>query len=75
MGPGWEQAAFCLGLTTKDLDEIKEENKVEYMQRRYMLWLWKRRNPGKATEQDLLRGLEGMKGLPVETRQLLKGNV
>ena len=74
LGPGWEQAASCLGMTTDDRDEIKEENKVEYMQRRNMLRLWKCRNPGKATVEDLLRGLEGMKGLPVKTRQLLKGN-
>ena len=71
----WEQAAIHLGLTTKDLDEIKEENKAEFMQRRNMLLLWKHRSPEKATAQDLLRGLKDLKDLQVKTRQLLKGNV
>ena len=75
MGPKWKQAALHLGLTTKDLDEIKKANKAEFMKRRNMLRLWKRRNSGKATAQDLLRGLEGMEDLPDKTRQLLKGNV
>ena len=71
----WEKAAIHLGLKDKDLDKIKKENKSEFMQRRNMLRLWKRRNSGMATAQDLLRGLEGLKDLPVKTRQLLKGNV
>ncbi|CAL8333459.1 unnamed protein product [Boreogadus saida] len=67
----WDQVALHLGLKNEDLDEIKKENKV-FMQRRNMLRLWKDRRPGKATAQDLLRGLEDMKDLPDETRQLLK---
>ena len=74
LGQEWEQAALHLGLKKEDLDEIKKE-KREFMQRRNMLVQWKRRRPGKVTAQDLLRGLEDMKNLPVETRLLLKGNV
>ena len=74
LGQQWEQAALHLGLKKEDLDEIKKE-KREFMQRRNMLRLWKDRRPGKVTAQDLLRGLEDMKDLPVETRLLLKGNV
>ena len=74
LGRKWEQAAIHLGLNTKDLDEIKKEKK-EFMQRRNMLLLWKRRSPEKATAQDLLRGLKDLKDLQVKTRQLLKGNV
>ncbi|CAL8375611.1 unnamed protein product [Gadus morhua 'NCC'] len=68
----WEQAALHLGLKNEDLDKIKNEKKDEFMQRRNMLRLWKDRRPGKATAQDLLRGLEDMKDLPVETRLLLE---
>ena len=75
LGRRWEKAALHLGLKNEDLDEIKKEKKDEYMQRRNMLRLWKDRRPGKATAQYLLRGLEDMKDLPVETRRLLKGNV
>ncbi|XP_030235928.1 uncharacterized protein LOC115560654 [Gadus morhua] len=71
LGQEWEQAALHLGLKKEDLDEIKKE-KREFMQRRNMLVQWKRRRPGKVTAQDLLRGLEDMKNLPVETRLLLK---
>ncbi|CAL8353490.1 unnamed protein product [Lota lota] len=72
LGPKWEQAAFRLGLKTKDLNKIKAEQKDEFMQKRKMLLLWKcQRPPGEATAQDLLRGLEDLKDLPVETRQLL----
>ncbi|XP_056466849.1 uncharacterized protein LOC130405705 [Gadus chalcogrammus] len=71
LGQEWEQAALHLGLKKEDLDVIKKEKKV-FMQRRKMLRLWKDRSPGKATAQDLLRGLEDMKDLPVETRLLLK---
>ncbi|XP_059932065.1 uncharacterized protein LOC132475107 [Gadus macrocephalus] len=72
LGCKWEQAALRLGLKKRDLDEIKKDNKDEFMHRRNMLRLWKDRRPGKATAQDLLRGLEGLKVLPVETRRLLK---
>ncbi|XP_059930344.1 uncharacterized protein LOC132473960 [Gadus macrocephalus] len=72
LGQEWEQAALHLGLKNEDLDEIKKEKKDEYMQRRNMLRLWKDRRPGKATAQDLLRGLEDMKDLPDETRRLLE---
>ena len=75
LGQKWEQAALHLGLKKRDLDEIKKDNKDEYMHRRNMLRLWKDQRPGKATAQDLLRGLEDMKDLPDETRRLLKGNV
>ena len=78
LGEKWEQAALHLGLKKEDLDDIKKEEKAESMQRRNMLLLWKRRRPGEATAQDLLRGLEDMEDLPVETRQLLKvieGNI
>ncbi|CAL8266876.1 unnamed protein product [Boreogadus saida] len=75
LGRRWEKAALHLGLTNEDLDYIKEEEMAEFMQRRKMLRLWKRRRPGKATAQDLLRGLEGLKVLPVKTRLLLDGNV
>ncbi|XP_056467688.1 uncharacterized protein LOC130406242 isoform X2 [Gadus chalcogrammus] len=68
----WEQVALHLGLKKEDLDEIKKEKKDEYMQRRNMLRLWKDRRPGKATAQDLLRGLEDMKDLSVETCLLLE---
>ncbi|CAL8375149.1 unnamed protein product [Gadus morhua 'NCC'] len=72
LGQKWEQAALHLGLKNRDLDEIKKDNKDEYMHRRNMLRLWKDQRPGKATAQDLLRGLEDMKDLPDETRRLLK---
>ena len=75
LGEKWEQAALHLGLKKEDLDDIKKEEKAESMQRRNMLLLWKRRRPGEATAQDLLRGLEDMEDLPVETRLLLKGNI
>ncbi|CAL8333278.1 unnamed protein product [Boreogadus saida] len=73
LGRKWEHAALHLGLKNEDLDEIKKEKKDEYMRRRNMLRLWKRRRPGKTTAQDLLRGLEDLEDLPVETRRLLKG--
>ncbi|XP_056466662.1 uncharacterized protein LOC130405542 isoform X3 [Gadus chalcogrammus] len=72
LGCRWEQAAHHLGLKKRDLDEIKKDNKDEFMQRRNMLRLWMDQRPGKATAQDLLRGLEGLEDLPVETRRLLK---
>ncbi|CAL8349802.1 unnamed protein product [Arctogadus glacialis] len=72
LGRKWEQAALHLGLKNEDLDEIKKEKEDEYMRRRNMLRLWKRRSPGKATAQDLQRGLEDLEDLPVETRRLLK---
>ena len=76
LGQEWEQAALQLGLKTKDLDDIKAEHRSVAMQKLQMLVLWKRRRPpGEATAQDLLRGLEDLEDLPVETRQLLSGNV
>ncbi|CAL8349577.1 unnamed protein product [Arctogadus glacialis] len=71
LGQKWEQVGLHLGLKNEDLDKIKKEKK-ELMQSRNMLRLWKRQRPGKATAQDLLRGLEDMKDLPVETRRLLE---
>ncbi|CAL8333248.1 unnamed protein product [Boreogadus saida] len=74
LGQEWEQAAIHLGLKIKDLDDIKAEHRSVAMQKLKMLVLWKRRRPpGEATAQDLLRGLEDMKDIPVETRQLLRG--
>ena len=76
LGQEWEQAALQLGLKTKDLDDIKAEHRSVAMQKLQMLVLWKRRRPpGEATAQDLLRGLKDLEDLPVETRQLLRGNV
>ncbi|XP_030236099.1 uncharacterized protein LOC115560714 isoform X4 [Gadus morhua] len=74
LGQEWEQAAIHLGLKTKDLDTIKAEHRPVAMQKQKMLVLWKRRRPpGEATAQDLLRGLKDMEDLPVETRLLLTG--
>ncbi|CAL8349630.1 unnamed protein product [Arctogadus glacialis] len=72
LGQEWEPAAFHLGLKTKDLDDIKAEHRPVAMQKQKMLVLWtRRRPPGEATAQDLLRGLEDLEDLPVETRLLL----
>ncbi|CAL8333139.1 unnamed protein product [Boreogadus saida] len=72
LGQEWEQAALHLGLETTDLDTIQAEHRSVAMQKQKMLVLWKRRKPpGEATAQDLLRGLKDMKDLPVKTRQLL----
>ncbi|XP_056466919.1 uncharacterized protein LOC130405758 isoform X1 [Gadus chalcogrammus] len=74
LGQEWEQAALHLGLETKDLEDIKAEHRSEAMQKQKMLVLWKRRRlPGEATAHDLLRGLKDLEDLPVETRQLLRG--
>ncbi|CAL8333169.1 unnamed protein product [Boreogadus saida] len=74
LGQEWEQAAIHLGLKTKDLDDIKAENRPVAMQKLKMLVLWQRRRPpGEATAQDLLRGLKDLKDLPVETRLSLTG--
>ncbi|XP_056468398.1 uncharacterized protein LOC130406733 [Gadus chalcogrammus] len=74
LGQEWEQVAIHLALETKDLDDIKAGHRPVVMQKQKMLVLWKRRRPpGKATAQDLLRGLEDLEDLPVETRQLLSG--
>ncbi|CAL8375171.1 unnamed protein product [Gadus morhua 'NCC'] len=73
LGQEWEQAALHLGLKTKDLDDIKAEHRSVAMQKQKMLLLWtRRRPPGEATAQDLLRGLKDMEDLPVETRLLLQ---
>ncbi|XP_056466942.1 uncharacterized protein LOC130405769 isoform X2 [Gadus chalcogrammus] len=74
LGQEWKRAALHLGLTKKDLDEIKKEDEAEFMQRRNMLLLWKKRRTGKTTAQDLLRGLKDLEDLPVETHRLLKGS-
>ncbi|CAL8375213.1 unnamed protein product [Gadus morhua 'NCC'] len=74
LGQEWEKAALQLELKTKDLEVIKAEHRSVAMQKQNMLLLWKRRRPpGKATAQDLLRGLKDLEDLPVETRQLLSG--
>ncbi|XP_056466913.1 uncharacterized protein LOC130405755 isoform X4 [Gadus chalcogrammus] len=73
LGRRWERAAIHLGLTDEDLDDIKKEEMAEFKQRRKMLLLWKEQRPGKATAQDLLSGLEGLKVLPVKTRRSLEG--
>ncbi|XP_030236697.1 uncharacterized protein LOC115561050 [Gadus morhua] len=76
LGQEWEQAALHLGLKTKDLDNIKAEHRPVAMQKQKMLLLWRRRRPpGEATAQDLLRGLEDLEDLPVWTRFLLAGLV
>ena len=76
LGQEWEQAAIHLGLKNEDLDEIKNEEIAEFMRKYKMLQRWKCRRPqGKTTAQDLLRGLEDLEDLPVETRRLLTGNV
>ena len=76
LGKEWEQAAIHLDLSIIDLDDIKADGQTDVaMQKLKMLGRWKRRRPGKATAQDLLRGLEDLEELPVETHQLLTGNV
>ena len=76
LGQEWEQVALHLGLKSKDLDTIKAEHRPVAMQKQKMLWLWRRRRPpGEATAQDLLKGLEDLEDLPVETRRLLTGIV
>ncbi|CAL8333224.1 unnamed protein product [Boreogadus saida] len=76
LGQEWEQAALHLGLKTKDLDDIKAVHRSVFMQKQKMLVLWtRRRPPGKATAEDLLRGLKDLEDLPVETRQLLSGSL
>ncbi|CAL8349490.1 unnamed protein product [Arctogadus glacialis] len=75
LGRRWERAALHLGLKNEDLDDIKNEEMAEFKQRRKMLLLWKSRRPGKATAQDLLSGLEGLKVLPVKTRRSLEGQI
>ena len=74
LGQEWRRAGVYLDLSTTDLDDIKAEEADVIMQKVKMLERWQRRTPGKATAQDLLRGLQGLKDLPVETRQLLRGN-
>ncbi|CAL8236820.1 unnamed protein product, partial [Arctogadus glacialis] len=74
LGQEWERAAIHLDLKTKDLDGIKAENMTVIMQKYKMLQLWQSQRPlGKDRAQDLLRGLEDMEDLPVETRLLLTG--
>ena len=74
LGQEWGRVGLYLDLSTTDLDDIKEGEKDVTMQKMKMLERWQRRTPGgEATAQDLLRGLEDLKDLPVETRQLLTG--
>ena len=76
LGNEWEQIAIHLQITTKALEDIKAEHRSVAMQKLKMLVMWKcRRPPGKATAQDLLNCLTDLKHLPVETHQLLTGNV
>ena len=76
LGKVWECAAIHLDLKTEDLDGIKAENMTVIMQKYKMLQLWQSQRPlGKDRAQDLLRGLEDMEDLPVETLHLLRGNV
>jgi hypothetical protein len=77
LGKEWEQVAIHLELKTKDLDDIKADRQMTVaMQKLKMFVLWKRRRrKGKATAQDLQKGLEDLEDLPVETHLLLKGNV
>ncbi|XP_056467785.1 uncharacterized protein LOC130406312 [Gadus chalcogrammus] len=72
LGQEWRRVGVYLDLSTTDLDDIKAEEADVTMQKLKMLELWKRRTPSEATAQDLLRGLEDLKDLPVETRQLLR---
>ncbi|CAL8375151.1 unnamed protein product [Gadus morhua 'NCC'] len=75
LGQEWGRAGIYLGLSTTDLDVIMAEKTDVTMQKLKMLERWQRRTPGEATAQDLLRGLQDLKDLPVETRQLLRGMV
>ena len=74
LGQEWRRVGIYLELNTTDLDDIKAGEADVTMQKVKMLERWQRRTPGKATAQDLLRGLQGLKDLPVDTRQLLTGN-
>ena len=74
LGQEWRRVGIYLELSITDLDDIKAGEADVTMQKLKMLVLWKRRTPSEATAQDLLRGLEDLKDLPVETRQLLTGN-
>ena len=77
LGQEWELVAIHLELSITDLDVIKADRQTDVAMQKYkMLVRWRgQRPPGEATAQDLLRGLEDMEDLPVETRQLLIGNV
>ncbi|XP_030236048.1 caspase-13-like isoform X2 [Gadus morhua] len=75
LGQEWRRAGVYLELSTTDLDDIMAGEADVTMQKLKMLELWKRRTPSEATAQDLLRGLQALKDLPVGTRQLLRGNL
>ncbi|CAL8349502.1 unnamed protein product [Arctogadus glacialis] len=76
LGKEWKQAAILLGLKKEDLDVIKAKHRPVIHNRQKMLMFWKhQRPPGEATAQDMLRGLEKLKDLPVETRRLLEGHI
>jgi len=76
LGKEWEQMAIILGLTTRDLSEIKAEAADVTMQKLNMLVLWSKRRPrGLATAQLLLSSLTDMMDLSSETEQLLNGNI
>ncbi|CAL8349614.1 unnamed protein product [Arctogadus glacialis] len=72
LGQEWEQVAIHL-----EMDDIKADGQTDVaMQKLKMLVLWRdQRPPGEATAEDLLRALEDLEDLPVETRQLLTGIV
>ncbi|KAJ3583534.1 hypothetical protein NHX12_017061 [Muraenolepis orangiensis] len=74
LGQEWEQAAIYLELKITDLDNIKAERPTNVsMQKMKMLALWKNRRPrGEATAQHLLNGLEDLKDLSCEARQILE---
>ncbi|CAL8333316.1 unnamed protein product [Boreogadus saida] len=72
LGQEWGRVGIYLGLTTTDLDDIKAGVADVIMQKLKMLELWQRRTTSEATAQNLLRGLQDLKDLPVKTRQLLR---
>ncbi|KAJ3581030.1 hypothetical protein NHX12_017139 [Muraenolepis orangiensis] len=74
MGHEWEKAAIYLELSLTDLDNIKAERPMNVsMQKMKMLVLWKNPRPrGEATAQHLLKGLEDLKDLSCEARQILE---
>ena len=75
LGQEWEQVAIHL-----EMDDIKADGQTDMaMQKLKMLAQWRRRRPpGEATAEDLLRALEDLEDLPVELedlRYLLSGIV
>ena len=72
LGQEWEQVAIHL-----EMDDIKADGQTDVaMQKLKMLAQWRRRRPpGEATAEDLLRALEDLEDLPVQTLELLTGIV